>query len=159
MVLNMVLLSRTFCGKSLLLVWYCAKRYSFVSLYLELLLTALMDIIFLHDLTIETIIGIYDWERKEKQSIILDLDMAADISAAARTDAIEDTLNYKAVAKRLIEFVGDSQFQLVETLAERVAEVVLNEFDVKWVCLRVNKRGAVRYAGDVGVIIERGARD
>ncbi len=118
-----------------------------------------MDIIFLHDLTIETIIGIYDWEREEKQSIILDLDMAADIPAAARTDAIEDTLNYKAVAKRLIEFVGDSQFQLVETLAERVTEVVLTEFAVKWVRLRVNKKGAVRYAGDVGVIIERGIRD
>jgi len=117
-----------------------------------------MDIIFLHDLTIETIIGIYDWERKEKQSIILDLDMGADIAAAARTDAIEDTLNYKAVAKRLIEFVGDSDFQLVETLAERVAEIVLNEFDVKWVRLRVNKKGAVRYAGDVGVVIERGLR-
>jgi dihydroneopterin aldolase len=117
-----------------------------------------MDIIFLHDLTIETIIGIYDWERKEKQSIILDLDMAADIPAAARTDAIEDTLNYKAVAKRLIEFVGSSKFQLVETLAERVAEIVLTEFGVKWVRLRVNKKGAVRYAGDVGVIIERGEK-
>lgn len=115
-----------------------------------------MDIIFLHDLTIETIIGIYDWERKEKQSIILDLDMGADIANAARTDAIEDTLNYKAVAKRLIEFVGDSDFQLVETLAERVAEIVFNEFDVKWLRLRVNKKGAVRYAGDVGVVIERG---
>ncbi len=115
-----------------------------------------MDIIFLHDLTIETIIGIYDWERKEKQSIILDLDMGADIRRAAASDAIEDTLNYKAVAKRLIEFVGDSDFQLVETLAERVAGIVLSEFDVKWVRLRVNKKGAVRYAGDVGVVIERG---
>jgi dihydroneopterin aldolase len=117
-----------------------------------------MDIIFLHDLTIETIIGIYDWERKEKQSIILDLDMGADIPRAAQTDAIEDTLNYKAVAKRLIEYVGASEFQLVETLAERVAEIVLNEFGVKWLRLRVNKKGAVRYAGDVGVIIERGTR-
>ena len=117
-----------------------------------------MDIIFLHDLTIETIIGIYDWERKEKQSIILDLDMAADIPTAARSDSIEDTLNYKAVAKRLIDFVGDSQFQLVETLAERVADIVLSEFGVKWLRLRVNKKGAVRYAGDVGVIIERGER-
>ncbi|MBL1277483.1 MAG: dihydroneopterin aldolase [Ectothiorhodospiraceae bacterium] len=117
-----------------------------------------MDIIFLHDLTIETIIGIYDWERKEKQSIVLDLDMGADIAAAAQTDAIEDTLNYKAVAKRLIDFVGDSEFQLVETLAERVADIVLTEFEVKWVRLRVNKKGAVRYAGDVGVVIERGVR-
>ncbi|NOX76619.1 MAG: dihydroneopterin aldolase [Gammaproteobacteria bacterium] len=118
-----------------------------------------MDIIFLHDLTVETIIGIYDWERKEKQSIILDLDMAADIRRAAASDAIEDTLNYKAVAKRLIEFVGQSEYQLVETLAERVAEIVLAEFDVKWLRLRVNKRGAVRYAGDVGVVIERGERN
>ena len=70
---------------------------------------------------------------KEKQSIILDLDMGANIAAAARTDAIEDTLNYKAVAKRLIEYVGDSDFQLVETLAERVAGIVLNEFDVPWI--------------------------
>jgi dihydroneopterin aldolase len=117
-----------------------------------------MDIVYIRDLRIETIIGIYDWERKEKQSIILDLDMAADIPAAARSDSIEDTLNYKAVAKRLIEFVGDSQFQLVETLAERVADIVLSEFGVKWLRLRVNKKGAVRYAGDVGVIIERGER-
>lgn len=117
-----------------------------------------MDIIFLHDLSIETIIGIYDWEREEKQSIILDLDMGADIRRAAATDAIEDTLNYKAVAKRLIEFVGNSEFQLVETLAERVAEIVLTEFDVSWLRLRVNKKGAVRYAGDVGIIIERGNR-
>lgn len=118
-----------------------------------------MDIIFLHDLSIETIIGIYDWERKEKQTVVLDLDMGANIPAAARTDAIEDTLNYKAVAKRLIEYVGDSDFQLVETLAERVAEIVLTEFDVPWLRLRVNKKGAVRYAGDVGVIIERGKKD
>jgi len=84
--------------------------------------------------------------------------MGADVANAARTDAIEDTLNYKAVAKRVIEFVGESDFQLVETLAERVAEIVLNEFDVKWLRLRVNKKGAVRYAGDVGIIIERGVK-
>jgi dihydroneopterin aldolase len=138
-------------GWSSALVCQYSNRY-----HLHLTIGAVMDIIFLHDLTIETIIGIYDWERKEKQSIILDLDMGADIANAARTDAIEDTLNYKAVAKRLIEFVGDSDFQLVETLAERVAEIVLNEFDVKWLRLRVNKKGAVRYAGDVGIVIERG---
>ena len=117
-----------------------------------------MDIIFLHDLTIETIIGIYDWERKEKQSIVIDLDMAGDIRAAASSDAIDDTLDYKAVAKRLIGFVGESEFQLVETLAERVANIVITEFGVRWVRLRVNKKGAVRYAGDVGVIIERGEK-
>ncbi len=115
-----------------------------------------MDIIYLNDLAIETVIGIYDWEREIKQTIILDLEMGTDIRAAAASDAIDDTLNYKAVAKRLIEFVSAAEFQLVETLAERCAEIVLGEFGVPWVRLKVNKRGAVRYAGDVGVIIERG---
>jgi dihydroneopterin aldolase len=82
--------------------------------------------------------------------------MAADIRRAAATDRIDDTLNYKAVAKRLIDFVGNSQFQLVETLAEKVAEILLAEFKLKWVRVRVNKKGAVRGAGDVGIIIERG---
>ncbi len=117
-----------------------------------------MDIVFLRDLKIETIIGIFDWEREIKQTVTLDLEMAADVAKAARTDSIADTLDYKAVAKRLIDFVGKSQYQLVETLAERVAEIVLQEFDVHWVRVRVNKPGAVRYAGDVGVIIERGER-
>jgi dihydroneopterin aldolase len=115
-----------------------------------------MDIIYLHDLKIECIIGIWEWERRIKQTIILDLDMAADIRRAAATDSIEDTLNYKAVSKRLREFVGNSQFQLVETLAEKVAEILLAEFKLAWVRVRVNKKGAVRGATDVGVIIERG---
>jgi len=117
-----------------------------------------MDIIFLHGLKIECVIGIWDWERKIKQTLILDLDMAADIRRAAQTDAINDTLNYKAVAKRLQEFVGQSQFQLVETLAEKVAEIILNEFKVRWVRVRVNKKGAVSGARDVGVLIERGEK-
>jgi len=114
------------------------------------------DIVFLHDLTIETVIGIYDWERKIKQSVIFDLDMATDVSKAARSDHIDDAIDYKSVAKRLIDYVSEARFQLVETLAERVAEIVLTEFNVKWVRLRINKKGAVRYAGDVGVVIERG---
>lgn len=117
-----------------------------------------MDIIYLSGLKIETVIGVYDWERRVKQRIIIDLEMAADIRKAAATDALDDTLNYKAVAKRLIEFVGGSQFQLVETLAERVAELVLQEFKVPWLRLRLNKQGAVRGATDVGVIIERGTK-
>jgi dihydroneopterin aldolase len=115
-----------------------------------------MDIIYLNDLRIDTIIGIYDWERRVKQTISLDLEMASDIQKAAASDDIEDTLNYKAVAKRLISFVEASEFQLVETLAERITEIVLNEFQVPWVRLRLNKQGAVRGARDVGVIIERG---
>ena len=118
-----------------------------------------MDIVFISDLRIETIIGIYDWERRVKQTISLDLEMGTDIRAAAATDAIEDTLNYKAVAKRLITFVGESKYQLVETLAEKIAEIVLSEFGVTWLRLTVHKPGAVRDSRDVGVIIERGQRE
>ena len=117
-----------------------------------------MDIVFLRDLRIETVIGIYDWERETKQPVILDLEMSVDNRKAAATDRIEDALNYKSVAKRLIEFVGESQFQLVETLAERCAEIVHKEFGVAWVRLSLNKVGAVSGARDVGVIIERGER-
>jgi len=117
-----------------------------------------MDIIFLHNLKVDAVIGIWEWERKIRQTVEIDLDMAADIRKAAASDSIEDTLDYKAVAKRMIQFVGDSQFQLVETLTEKVAEIILNEFNVPWVRVRVNKQGAVRGARDVGVIIERGSK-
>ena len=117
-----------------------------------------MDIIYLHDLRIDTVIGVFDWERRIRQTVILDLDLSADIRRAATSDNLDDTLNYKAVAKRLIDFVGHSEFQLVETLAERIAELVLDEFAVQWLRLRVNKQGAVRGARDVGVVIERGQR-
>ncbi len=117
-----------------------------------------MDIVYLHDLKIECVIGIFAWERRIKQTVVLDLDMGADVARAAANDRIEDTLDYKAVSKRLLEFVGDSQFQLVETLAEKVAAIVITEFHVPWVRVRVNKRGAVRAATDVGVVIERGQK-
>ncbi len=117
-----------------------------------------MDIVFLSDLRIPATIGIYDWERRIKQTLILDLEMGTDIRAAAASDAIEHTLNYKSVAKRVIELVTTSEFQLVETLAERIAEVIRSEFDVPWVRVRLNKRGAVTGAGDVGILIERGER-
>ena len=115
-----------------------------------------MDIIFLRNLKIDTIVGIYDWERRIKQPVILDLEMATDIKKAAATDRIDDTLNYKAVAKRVISFVEDSEFELVETLAERIAEIIVNEFEVPWLRLSLNKIGAIRGARDVGVLIERG---
>ncbi len=118
-----------------------------------------MDTIFLRGLKIDTVIGIFDWERSIRQPVVLDLEMGADISKAAASDAIDDTLDYKAVAKRLIEFVGNSEFQLVETLAEKSAQLVLNEFHVPWLRLTLNKKGAVRGAQDVGVVIERGHRE
>lgn len=114
-----------------------------------------MDIVYIRDLKIETIIGIYEWERQVKQTISLDLDMATDIKKAALSDNIEDTLNYKAVAKRLIKFVEDSEFLLVETMAEKIAAIVLEEFSVPWLRLRLSKPGAVRGSQDVGIIIER----
>ena len=117
-----------------------------------------MDIVFLSDLRIETVIGIYDWEREIRQTVVLDLEMSTDVRKAAASDSIEDALDYKSVAKRLIAFVEASHFQLVETLAERCAAIVLEEFGVGWVRMRVNKQGAVRGAQDVGVVIERGVR-
>ena len=117
-----------------------------------------MDKIFLEELRIDTIIGIWDWERKIRQTIVIDLEMSADIAKAAATDEVVDTLNYKAVAKRLQAFVGDSSFQLVETLAENIARIIRDEFDVAWVRVKVHKPGAIRGSKDVGVEIERGER-
>lgn len=115
-----------------------------------------MDIVYVRDLRIETIIGIYDWEREVRQTVVIDIEMMADVAAAAKTDRIEDALNYKAVAKRIVAFVSSSNFYLVETLAEHVAALILSEFKVPWLRLRINKPGAVRGARDVGVVIERG---
>jgi dihydroneopterin aldolase len=118
-----------------------------------------MDKIFLTQLSIECIVGIWDWERRVKQTVVIDVEMAADIRRAAATDSIEDTIDYKRVAKRLITFVGESQYQLVETLTEQIARVIVTEFGVTWVKVRLNKRGAIRGARDVGIEIERRAED
>ena len=115
-----------------------------------------MDIIFIRELRIETVIGIYDWERQIKQVVCIDLEMGTDIRKAAASDSIEDALNYKMVAKRLLQFVGDSQFFLVETLGERIAELVMTEFEVPWLRLTLSKPGAVRGSREVGIVIERG---
>ena len=117
-----------------------------------------MDTIFLSELKVETVIGIWEWERKIRQIVVIDLEMAADIQKAAETDSVDDTLNYKSVAKRLQDFVADSEFQLVETLAEKIAAIIRDEFAVPWVRVRVNKPSAIRGARDVGVSIERGKR-
>ncbi len=117
-----------------------------------------MDIVFIHDLQIETVIGIYDWERKIRQTVSLDLEMASDVAKAAANDDIDDALSYKSVAKRLIEFVERSEYELVETLAEQVCRIVRDEFGVPWVRLTLHKPGAVRGSKSVGVVIERGEK-
>lgn len=117
-----------------------------------------MDIVYIRELEIRTIIGIYDWEREQQQIVSLDLEMGSDIAKAAASDTIDNALDYKAVAKRLINFIENSEFYLVETMAEQVAEIVLKEFNVPWVKLRLGKPGAVTGSKDVGVIIERGSK-
>jgi dihydroneopterin aldolase len=117
-----------------------------------------MDIVYIRDLKIETIIGINDWEREVRQTVSLDLEMATDIRGAAASDDIEDTVDYKAVAKRIIGFVEESEFLLVEKMAERISDILREEFGIPWLRLRIGKPGAVTGAVDVGVIIERGER-
>lgn len=118
-----------------------------------------MDIVFLRDLRIETVIGVWDWERRIRQTVSIDLEMGTDVRRAAATDRIDDALNYRDVAKRLIAFVTDSRFQLVETLAEAVARIVVTEFGVPWVRVSVAKPGAVQGSKEVGVVIERATGD
>jgi dihydroneopterin aldolase len=118
-----------------------------------------MDIIYINDLRIETIIGIYGWERKTRQTVVLDIEMGTDNRKASASDDVEDTLNYKSVAERLFEFVGASEFELLETLAEQISDILLNEFKVPWLRLKLNKQGALKGVRDVGVIIERGQKE
>lgn len=115
-----------------------------------------MGIVFLRDLRVDTVIGIFEWERNTRQVVAIDLEMATDTARAAATDSIDDALDYKTISKRLIEFVGGSSFKLVETLAEEIARVVREEFGVAWVKVTLSKPGAIRGARDVGVVIERG---
>ena len=117
-----------------------------------------MDIVYIRGLEVKTVIGIYDWEKEIKQKITIDLEMASDIKKAASTDEIADALDYKSVSKRLISFVEESEIQLIETLAERIAEIVLSEFGVSWLKLSLGKPGAITGSRDVGVIIERGVK-
>jgi len=117
-----------------------------------------MDKVFIEGLTIDALIGIYDWERRIRQDLVFDLEMGFDNRRPAASDDIAHTLNYKAVSKRLEQFVRESEFGLVETLAERCAAIIRDEFGVPWVRLTLNKIGAVSDSEGVGVIIERGQR-
>jgi dihydroneopterin aldolase len=119
----------------------------------------LADKIFIHALKTEAIVGIFDWERQVKQTVLIDLEFSADIRKAALSDSIDDTLNYKRVAKRVLGFVEGSSFHLVETLAEHIAMTVLQEFGVAWVRISLSKPGAIRNSRDVGVVIERDRAD
>lgn len=117
-----------------------------------------LDIIFLRELRVDAVVGIYEWEKRIRQKVSIDLEMGADIRKAAASDAIEDTLNYKAVAKRVITFVEESRYDLIETMAEHIAELLLREFDMPWVRVSLSKPGAVRGSKAVGIVIERGSR-
>jgi len=116
------------------------------------------DLVLIEGLEVRTVIGIYDWEREIRQTVRLDLEMAWDISKAGQTDDIADTLDYKAVSKRLIDFVEASSFGLIEALAEHCAKIILDDFSVPWVRLKMSKPGAVRGSENVAVLIERGHR-
>jgi 7,8-dihydroneopterin aldolase/epimerase/oxygenase len=118
-----------------------------------------MDKIFIHALKTEAIIGIFDWERQVRQTVIVDIEISADVRKAALSDSIDDTLNYKRVAKRVLTFVEESKFHLVETLAEHIAMLILQDFGSSWVRISLSKPGAIRSSRDVGVVVERGRDD
>jgi len=117
------------------------------------------DRIFLRGLAVECIIGFIDWERRVKQTVVIDLELPVDCSKAALSDEVADTVDYKSVAKRVIGFVEASEFKLVETLAHRMAMLILEEFSLQWIRISVNKPGAIRGSRDVGVVVERTRAD
>lgn len=117
-----------------------------------------MDKVFIEDLEVATVIGIYDWEKKIEQTVAFDIEMGFDNRVPAASDKIEDTLDYKKIAKRVVAFARENHFELVETLAERVGEIIMREFGVRWLRLKLSKPGAVTGSKAVGVLIERGKR-
>ena len=118
-----------------------------------------MDIVFVKQLEVNTVIGVFDWEREIKQKLVFDLELGTDIKKSSQTDALEDTLDYKAISHAIYDFVENSEYQLVETVAEKVADLILTQFPVRWLSLTLNKPGAVSVAQSVGVKIERGQKD
>ncbi len=115
----------------------------------------LMDIVYLHGIKLETVIGVWEWERKIKQTLLVNIDLGTDTSAAGRSDALEDTINYQAVAELVMDIARENSFALVEALGEEITVRVLEKFSIDWVKLQINKQGAVRGVRDVGIIIER----
>ena len=117
------------------------------------------DRIFLRGLTAECVIGFIDWERRVKQTVVVDLELPVDCRQAAVSDDVTDTVDYKKVSKRVLAFIEASEFKLVETLAQRLAMLILEEFAIEWIRLSINKPGAIRNSRDVGVSIERSLAD
>ena len=117
-----------------------------------------MDIVYIKALRADTVIGVYDWERDIRQTVLLDLEMASDNRRAASNDRIEDAVDYDAISTRVLAFIEGSKFQLIETMAEQIAALVMDEFQIPWLRLKLSKPGAVAQADDVGVLIERGER-
>ena len=117
-----------------------------------------MDIIFINDLRVETVIGVWEWERRIRQTLVMHVEMGVDISFAGETDDLSKTVDYKAVNDRVRSFTSKSEFKLVETLAEKISEIILKEFGVRWLKLTISKQGVLDDVKDVGIIIERGVR-
>ena len=114
-----------------------------------------MDKIKLTELTVNTVIGIWEWEKRNPQKVVFDIEMSTDISKASKSDSIEDALDYKAISKRVKQYALENHFDLIETLADRIAEIILNEFEVLWVKLTISKPYAIRDSKNVSLIIER----
>jgi dihydroneopterin aldolase len=118
----------------------------------------MMDIVYIKDLCVDTVIGIFEWERERKQTVCINIEIGCDIKKAAQSDSIEHAMDYKAISKRIIHFVETHHYQLIERLAEEIAHIILSEFKTPWVKVSLGKPGAIRGAKDVGVIIERGKK-
>lgn len=127
-----------------------------IALLVKSAVEILMDIVYLHGLSLDTLIGVWEWERKVKQKIVIDLELGMDILPAAKSDTIDDTTDYQAVATRIAKLADESSFRLVEAFAEAIADILLSEFGIAWVRVRINKQGAMQEVRSVGVIIERG---
>ena len=113
------------------------------------------DTIYIRDLRVETIIGIFGWEREVRQQISMDLDFEFDVSVPGKSDSIDDTLDYKKITKSLIAFIESSEYKLIEALCEGIVDHLKSKFGIKKVKLRLSKPGALRFSKDVGIMIER----
>ncbi len=114
-----------------------------------------MDIIYLHNLRVDTVIGVWDWERRIRQTLIFDLDLGADFTRAGASDDVADTVDYKAVCDRLTSVIQASEFKLIEALGDCLVRIIFDEFKVNWLRLRITKQGVLRNVRDVGIVIER----